>query len=92
VNRAIVYSPAGRLDHGARGVAYCDRLGYEIDGITSDLKAAITMLAADKVAILVVDTEDDLHQEQRPRIEVVADQPTPRGERRSRIIRRTAAE
>jgi hypothetical protein len=90
--KAIVYSPAGQLDHGARCAVLCERLGYEIDGITSDLRAALTMLADEVVDALVVDTESDLNQEQRPRIVVVAGQPTPQGGRRSRIIRRNAAE
>lgn len=92
MSKAIVYSPPGQLDHGARCVVLCDRLGIEVDSITSDFKAAITMLADGDVSTLVVDTEDDLNQEQRPRIMVAAGQPTPQGGRRSRIIRRNAAE
>jgi hypothetical protein len=50
------------------------------------------MVADHQAGALVVDSEADLIQERRPRIVVVASQPTPRGERRTRIIRRKTAE
>jgi len=93
VTQAIVYVPANGLDRGARCIRLCEQEQWGVAGIVhNDLAAALQMLADQKVDILVVDSEDDLSQEQRPRIVVVASQPTPRGERRSRIIRRTAEE
>jgi len=90
---AIVYVPANGLDRGARAIEFCQQQEWDVTGIVhNNLAAAIRMLVDRQADALVVDSEADLIQEQRPRIVVVASQPTPRGERRSRIIRRTAEE
>jgi len=93
VTRAIIYIPADQTDYAPMLTEYCARQGYTLEGIVhNNLREAMRMLADDEATALVVARDEHLTQERHPRIEVVASQPTPKGERRSRIIRRNKAE
>lgn len=92
MTKAIIYIPANQVGYCPMLTQYCESHRYDLGGIVhNNLAAAMRMVSDDEAATLLVAREEHLTQERHPRIEVVASQPTIRGERRTRIIRRNAA-
>lgn len=90
---ALIFVPAGQFDpHAARCLAYCEERGYEVTGIVSgDWKAASDLLCHNFAGVMVVSIAEHLDPHRRPRLEIVAEQETAPGHRRTRIIPRGAA-
>jgi hypothetical protein len=94
VTKAIIFVPDGQFDpHASRCMQYCQQRGYEVEGVVrGDWEAAAGLLMDGAVHALVVSDPRHLDPHRRPRVEVVAEQDTAPGHRRTRIIRPAAAE
>lgn len=93
MTRAIIYVPAGQFDpHANRCMDYCKQRGYTFEGIIrDDWEEANRMMRDGQTSVVLVSRREHLDPNRKPRIEVVAEQPTNRGHHRTRIIRRGAA-
>lgn len=94
MTRAIVFVPSTDYEiHTDRCMQYLKEQGYQFEGlIRGDWAKVLRMFADDGASIAIVATEEHLDPERKPRVEVVANQPSPDRWQRTRIIRRTAEE
>jgi hypothetical protein len=93
MTRAVIYVPEGQFDpHADRCMDYLQKRGYQFQGlIRGDWAEAVRMMGDGETSVVLVSTDQHLPADRKPRVEVVADQPTEAGHRRTRIIRRGGA-
>lgn len=86
---AIVYVASQHLITDAeRCMEYCRARGYDLVGIVrDDWSEAVRLIQAGMAGVLVAADARHLDPRRRPRIEIVAEQPTIPGEHRTRVIR-----
>lgn len=94
MTRAIVFVKTkieNYKNHAARCVEHSQAEGYDLQGVVADDWDAVKKMLGDgQTSVVLVATEEHLDPKRKPRIEVVANQPSRAGAsgKRSQMIRR----
>lgn len=93
---AVIFVPAGHIaTYASQCLDYCAIRGYDVAGlVTGNLATAAALLADHTAAVIVVARLGHITHIEGPRVEIVSEHVARpgRGNRRSHIIRRDAAE